>query len=171
MNKKDFLSYLDSKLIYLVDTEKSKEIEKYSSVIDNYVSMGQTEEAAISSFGNVDDLVKAVYLSRGLDYKKIVENKTSIKGFKGAFKTFVKEIQGSDKKSAKNALLFMLYMVLLIIFLKVIFILVRDNGEGLFNGIFTGKYFSKIYYIVFEVLYVVTSIFVFMKMFTKRFSK
>ena len=171
MNKKDFLNYLDSKLTYLVESEKNKEIEKYSSVIDNYVSMGQTEEDAISSFGNVDDLVKAVYLSRGLDYNKLIDQKTSLKGFKGALKNFIKEIQSEDKKKARNAILFMLYMVLLIIFLKVIFILIRDNGEGLFSGIFSGKYFSKIYYIIFELLYIVTSIIVFMKMFTKRFNK
>lgn len=170
MNKKDFISYLDSKLVYLVDTEKNKEIEKYSAVIDNYISMGQTEEAAVNSLGNVDDLVKAVYLSRGLDYKKLFDQKTSIKGLKGAFKNFVKTLQGTDKKKAKNAILYLLYLIVLIILLKVGFILVRDNGSSFFSELFTNKYFSKIYYLVFEILYIITSIIVFIKMFTKRFN-
>ena len=80
MNKREFFNFLNEKLCYLVDNVKTEEIKKYESVIDNYINMGQTEETAISSFGDPEDLVKAIYLSHGLDYKKLSDGKLSGKG-------------------------------------------------------------------------------------------
>ena len=72
MDKKKFLDLLNNKLYYLVESEREKEINKYSSVIDNYVNMGQSETDAVNSLGNLEDLVLSIYLSHGLDYKKIL---------------------------------------------------------------------------------------------------
>ena len=170
MNKKDFIKFLDEKLFYLVDTEKEKEIEKYSNVIDSYINMGQTEEVALSSLGKPEDLVKAIYLSHGLDYKKIAEQKSSLKGFKGALKNFGRIITGFDKKKARSSLLYVLYLAVLVVLLKVVFIFVRDNGYNFFQELFTSSVFNKIYYAFFEVAYYITAVIVFIKMFTKKFN-
>ena len=153
MNKKDFIKFLDEKLFYLVDTEKQKEIEKYTSVIDSYGNMGQTEEVALSSLGNPDD-----------------EQKSSLKGFKGALKNFGKIIAGYDKKKARSSLLYVLYLVVHVVLLKVVFIFIRDNGYNFFQELFTNNVFSKVYYAFFEVAYYVTAVIVFIKMFTKKFN-
>ena len=169
MNKKEFVDYLNTKLIYLVDSEKNKEIDKYVSVIDNYIKMGQTETDAVASFGDPNDLVTAIYLSHGLDYKKLYTGGTSFKGFKGALKRFFNIISGQDKKEAKNAILYVLYLILLVILLKIGFILVRDTLSTMIEDLLGNGIINKIYYLSFEIIYVLCAILVFVKMFTKKF--
>ncbi|MBR5662045.1 MAG: DUF1700 domain-containing protein [Bacilli bacterium] len=171
MNKKDFLDFLNDKLYYLVDNVKSDEIKKYEAVIDNYTNMGQTEEDAISSFGEPDDLVKAIYLSHGLDYKKLSDGKLTGKSIKTSFKNFYTIISGSDKSKMKSAILSLLYIILLVVLLKIVFIFVRDLGNTVFGDMFSNKTFSRVYDLTFEILYVLVAILVFIKMFTKKFGK
>lgn len=170
MNKKAFLDFMNDKLYYLVDNIRNDEISKYESVIDNYVNMGQSEENAIASFGDPEDLVKAIYLSHGLDYKKIFSGKTSSKGLKSSFKNFYSIVTGNDKKKARSAILSFLYIILLIILLKVVFIFVRDMGSQMFSDIISGKLFAKVYDITFEVLYILVAIIVFFKTFARKFN-
>ena len=170
MKREEFSNFLNKKLVYLVDSEKEKEINKYISVIDNYKNMGQTEEEAIATFGDPDDLVRAIYLSHGLDYGKLF-GATSTKGnFRTALKNFTNNILGTDKSKAGKSLLYVLYLVVLVILLKVVFIFIRDNAEGIFTSISTSNTFLKVYYIIFEVLYFTTGIFLFKYLFTKRFN-
>lgn len=169
MDKKKFLDFLSSKLYYLVDSEKNKEINKYSSVIDNYISMGQSEVDAVSSLGNPEDLVLSIYLSYGLDYKKIYGGKMSGKGFIGALKNFYSLLTNKDKKKAINALLYFIYLVLLVILLKVVFIFVRDIGLQIFDEITTNSVVDRIYSVTFNILYVVCAILLFVKLFIKKF--
>ena len=170
MNKEEFIKYLDSKLSYLVDEEKAKELDKYSKVIDNYVSMGQSEADAIGTFGNPDDLVMAIYLSHGLNYKKLYGRNVVENSMKSAIKNFGKKLTGEDKKEMGSSLLYLLYLILLVILIKVAFIFVRDMGETFYSSIFTGKVAYKIYGAVFEVLYIATAIYLFIHLFKKRFS-
>lgn len=169
MDKKKFIDTLNRKLDYLVENEKSKEVEKYVSVVDNYINMGQTEEDAISSLGNIDDLVTAIYLSHGLDYKKLYTGKVSGKGFIGSLKNFYNIITNKDRKAAGSALLYFLYLILLIILLKVVFIFVRDIGLQVFDEISSNSIIDRIYSITFNVLYIACAILLFIKLFTKRF--
>ena len=169
MNKKEFVDYLNDKLFYLVENEKNKVIEKYVSVIDNYVNMGQTEEQAIAAFGNIDDIVIATYLSHGLDYKKIADNKVSAKGLKGAVKNFFNIITGHDKKSARSAIFYLIYIILIAILVKVLFIIVRDQGSTIFSDLISSSVANKAYYAFFEVIYIIVAFILFIKMFTKRF--
>ena len=170
MNKEEFITLLEDKLYYLVDNVKKEEISKYEQVIDNYINMGKSEENSVASFGNVADLVKAIYLSHGRDYKKLFNSKLTTKGIKGSFKNFYALVTGNDKKKARNALLSFLYIILLIILLKIVFIFIRDMGSQMFSDLFSNKTISKIYDLSFEVLYVLIAIVVFFKMFTKKFN-
>lgn len=169
MDKNKFIETLNLKLDYLVETEKNKEIEKYKSVIDNYVNMGQSEVEAVSSLGSVDDLVSAIYLSHGLDYKKISTGKVTGKGLKIAFKNFYNAVTNKDKKVAGSALLYFLYLILLIILLKVVFIFIRDMGSQVFSDISVNSTVDKIYGIIFNVLYIASAILLFIKLFVKKF--
>ena len=85
-------------------------------------------------------------------------------------KNFGKIIAGYDKKKARSSLLYVLYLVVLVVLLKVVFIFIRDNGYNFFQELFTNNVFSKVYYAFFEVAYYVTAVIVFIKMFTKKFN-
>lgn len=171
MDKKGFVDFLEKKLCYLVDNVRKEEINKYESVIDNYVNMGQSEENAINSFGDPNDLVKAIYLSHGLDYKKLFTSNISGKGIKQAFKGFYSDISGGNKTKMKSAILYFLYIILLIVLLKIVFIFVRDLGGQFFTDLFENKTFYKIYDISFEILYILVATLVFFKLFTKKFNQ
>ena len=170
MNKKEFTNQLEDKLCFLVEYARLEEIHKYENVVDNYINMGQTEENAVASLGNIDDLVTAIYLSHGLDYKKLFTNKLTSKSLKSSFKNFYFLITGNDKRKAKNAIFYFLYLILFIILLKIVFIFVRDMGSQIFSDLINDKTFSKIYYVSFEVFYVFVAIIVFFKMFSKKFN-
>lgn len=169
MNKKEFVDFLNNKLYFLVEGAKNKEIKQYEDVIDNYVNMGQTEEASVSSLGDPEDLVKAIYLSHGLDYKKIYNGKTSKNDIKNSFHNFYQILTGNDKKKAKNAILYLVYLILLVILLKVVFIVVRDQGSQFLSELITNNLASKVYYITFEAGYIITALIVFFKSFAKKF--
>lgn len=171
MNKKEFTDFLNAKLVYLVENVKNQEINKYISVVDNYTNMGQTEEAAIASFGDPNDLVTAIYLSHGIDYKKLYTGGTSLKGFKGAIKNFFRIISGSDKKQAKNAILYFLYLILLVIIIRIPLILIRDVLSTMLEDLISNGIVNKLYYLGFNIIYVLLAILVFTKMFTKRFKQ
>lgn len=169
MDKKKFLDLLNNKLYYLVESEREKEINKYSSVIDNYVNMGQSETDAVNSLGNLEDLVLSIYLSHGLDYKKIYSGKVSGKGFLVALKNFYSLLTNKDKKKAGNALLYFIYLILLVILLKVVFIFIRDIGLQIFDEIITNSIVDRVYSITFNVIYVACAILLFVKLFIKKF--
>jgi len=170
MDKKGFIDFLTTKLDYLVENEKNKEIVKYTSFIDNFISMGQTEVDAVKSLGNPNDLVTAIYLSHGLDVKKIFGDNYSGKGIKAAFGNFYKTLTGQDRKKSRNALIYMIYLILLCVIIKVLFIFVRDELSSVFSFLTITKVGDKIYYITFEVLYILTAILVFIKSMKKRFN-
>jgi len=170
MDKKGFISFLSEKLYFLVENERLKEINKYTSFIDNFISMGQSEEDAVKSLGNPDDLVTAIYLSHGLDVKKLYGDNYTGKGIKAAFKNFYKTLTGQDRKKSRNALIYMLYLIILCLIIKILFIFVRDELSTLFGSLTSSKLGDKIYYITFEVLYIVSAIIIFIKSMKKRFN-
>lgn len=170
MDKKGLTLFLEEKLVFLVDNEKTKEIKKYTDVIDSYVKLGQSEVDAVASLGDLDDLVLAIYLSHGLDYKKLMSGKISGKGFIGALKNFFRILSSPDKKNARDAILYLIYLILIVVLMKVVFILLRDISFNIFNEIFSGNLFDKVYYILFEVVYIFSALLVFISSFIKRFS-
>lgn len=170
MNKKVFLDTLSQKLCYLVDAEKNKELEKYEKVVDNYISLGQSEEEAVSSLGNVEDLIKAIYLSRGLDYSKLGTTKFTGQGFKNATKNFMNVLSGKDKKLIKSSLLYLVYLIILIILLKVIFIYAESVIGNFLSDALANVTFNKMYYLSFDIIYVICAVVIFAKMFTKKFT-
>lgn len=170
MDKKGFIDFLTTKLDYLVENEKNKEITKYTSFIDNFINMGQSEVDAVKSLGDPNDLVTAIYLSHGLDVKKLFGDNYSGKGIKAAFKNFYKTLTGQDRKKSRNALIYMIYLVLLCVIIKVLFIFVRDELSSMFGFINSSKIGDKIYYITFELLYILTAVLIFIKSMKKRFN-
>lgn len=58
MNKTEFLSQLEQRLLVLNENEREDLISEYAQHIEMKISSGLTEEEAIADFGNFDDLIK-----------------------------------------------------------------------------------------------------------------
>lgn len=60
MNRLDFIMLLNEKLYVLNEEDKKDAISYYLEIIDDKVDRGISEEEAVSSLGNIDDLVKVI---------------------------------------------------------------------------------------------------------------
>lgn len=57
MNKNEFLYELSGRLDHLPEEEALKTINYYSEMIDDRIEDGESEEAAVSAIGSIDDIV------------------------------------------------------------------------------------------------------------------
>ncbi len=57
MNKNEFLFELSGRLDHLPEEEALKTINYYSEMIDDRIEDGESEEAAVSAIGSIDDIV------------------------------------------------------------------------------------------------------------------
>ena len=62
MNKQEFIYELKSSLVGLPEEEVGKSIDYYSEIIDDYIEDGISEEDAVASLGNIDEVVSQIML-------------------------------------------------------------------------------------------------------------
>ena len=62
MNKTEFLSCLEKKLLGLPENEVAKTKGFYLEMIDDRIEDGMNEAEAVSAMGNVDDIAKEAML-------------------------------------------------------------------------------------------------------------
>lgn len=62
MNKQEFIHELKSSLVGLPEEEVGKSIDYYSEIIDDYIEDGISEEDAVASLGNIDEVVSQIML-------------------------------------------------------------------------------------------------------------
>ena len=58
MNKSEFLNLLESRLKGLPDIEINKSVTYYSEAIDDRIEDGETEDEAVASLGEIDDIIR-----------------------------------------------------------------------------------------------------------------
>lgn len=95
MNKDEFLEELEKKLSILNEKERQDIIDEYKDTISEKIKHGQTEEEAVSDFGDLDELVSEI-----LDAYKI--NPKYNQKEEGAFSKFTLEGEKIIKKGANK---------------------------------------------------------------------
>ena len=95
MNKDEFLEELEKKLSILNEKERQDIIDEYKDTISEKVKHGQTEEEAVSDFGDLDELVSEI-----LDAYKI--NPKYNQKEEGSFSKFTLEGEKIIKKGANK---------------------------------------------------------------------
>ena len=73
MTKLEFLAGLDQKLSVLNDQDLTRSIEYYSEIIDDRMEDGMTEEEAVASLGNADDI--AAQIISEIPLKQLIKEK------------------------------------------------------------------------------------------------
>lgn len=56
MNKEQFINDLKSRLKYLPDTDADRSVDYYSEMIDDCIEGGMSEEDAVKSMGNIEEI-------------------------------------------------------------------------------------------------------------------
>ncbi len=134
MNNKDFLKELNKKLKKLDKKTRKKEIEAYETLDTS--NLDATVEA------------KKIYQKLGISYLTFLE----------AVNILIEALKSNNKKQLSNLLGFFLYLILLIIFIKVPFIYIRDIIANLFNNLITNSTYT-IWSLIIELLYTLTTIY------------
>lgn len=139
MNKEKFLKQLDLNLKYLSKEKKTEYLTKYQDL----------------DTSNLDPQIEAskIYEELNINYNiKFIDAMTSL----------VDKLK--DKTTTLKTLLFFLYLLLVIIFIKIPFIYVRDLTLNLFNNLFTNNVIYTLWNISFELLYAGTTIIILIRL-------
>lgn len=167
MKRAEFLKELRKRLSFLNKEELEKEVLYYINEIDK---SKKTDEEVIKSFGSINDIVKKVCLSHGIEYKSV-----SRKGFMNWFKQFYDGIQdfasifkNSDGKKKLKLLGDLLFLIIITCVLKIPFIFVRNLGDNMIETFFSSNLtFLALWGLFVEILYVIIALSFFIKTLNK----
>lgn len=149
MTKEEFLKKLEKNLKSLTPEAKKEELLNYENLNDY----------------NLDpiEIANKIYEKRGMNIKVTEEIK-----FLEAFSIIISSVQEKDKKKTGNIILFFLYLILLVIFIKIPFIYIRDIITNLFNNIFKNDLSYNLWFLIIEIIYAITGIILFIKLIKKK---
>lgn len=147
MNKEEFIKELNKNLYYLKKKERLEEIKKYEN-LESY---------------NLDPVETAnqIYINKGLTYR-ITNN---IK-FTDSIEIIIDSLKKKEK--LKKVLLFFLKILIIIIFLEIPFIYIRDMIVTLFTEVFTNDKNYMILKLIVELIYAITTIYIIIFQFKKK---
>ena len=98
--KEKLISNLRNSLTILTNEAREEEIQKIESKISQKLDNGASEEEAVKSLGEVDEILKEIYFSRGIDASKITKKKGF---FYGKFEELFESIHNVVDVMAKNS--------------------------------------------------------------------
>lgn len=91
MNKSEFLTIISEKLSVLQDSEISDIVEEYRQHIDIKVSEGMTEEAAIHTLGDINELVAGILEAYHVKSGYMMSGEQNQKGMAGSSAGYSKD--------------------------------------------------------------------------------
>ena len=139
--KKERIEELKKELKYLVSSEIEKEIEL-------------NEKELLNENINVKEIANNIYLKRGLDIKKI--NNTFLEKLIIIFSEMLDIFKNKDSKLKKRMLLDLIYIALIILFIKVPIDLIRDIGYEYLEILTTSDLIYNIWNIIFLIIYTIS---------------
>ncbi|MBE6154797.1 MAG: DUF1700 domain-containing protein [Firmicutes bacterium] len=173
MNKKDFLNLLRKKLNILEDSEIEDILSEYEGFIDEKLSIGLTEEEAVSELGDINEITKdllAVY-----KIKSPTDTTNTFNKIVNKIMEYIDKIVNElNNKSGKEIIKFIIEICLIIFIItlfKIPFSLVKDLGWNIFSGmpLSIAKLFYSIWSFIIETTYFILSIILFIKIFEKKY--
>ncbi len=153
MDKNTFLKELNKNLKYLNKENKEEELNKYKN---------------LESIEGLDPIAEAnkIYQEKGINIT--INPKTN---FFNSISIIIDEMKSKDQKRVSNIVLFFIYLFLILIFLKVPFIYVRDVISNIFGTLFSNDTIYTIWGLTFELLYAITTIIVLIKIINDKANK
>ena len=175
MKKRTFLQRLKKRLEELDPTEVEDIISEYSEYIDEKIQNGATEEDAVASFGEVNELSEE--LLRSYRRKMKTTSKDPIGDFTDkVMNTINKIINDIEKKSPTEIVQFIIeicLIILLILLCRIPISILIHVGKDVFNIL--SNPLNRIGYFIWKLMldfaYAIFSIVIFVKIFEKRYLK
>ena len=170
--KEKLISNLRNSLTILTNEAREEEIQKIESKISQKLDNGASEEEAVKSLGEVDEILKEIYFSRGIDASKITKKKGF---FYGKFEELFESIHNVVDAMSKNTfqenvkIIFdLLVLIVIICAIKIPFLLIENIGDGILE-VLENNTVNSIWGLAIDLVYIIVAIMVFMNIFTKWF--
>lgn len=178
MNRNNYLQSLKDGLCFLDEAYQQQKILEVDAQINLLIQTGKTEEEAILDLGDVQELIRKIYIDNHVNLEKLQTNqklthqKFNFSKLKKLFEVFQHTIDVMSKNSAKanGKIIFdLLLLILLTSLFKIPFVVVRQFGVSLLD-VFSVPLLITIWYFIVEILYWAFAIFFFLYIFQKWFS-
>lgn len=179
MNKQEFLNKLRKKIDILEESEVEDILKEYSGFIEEKMSQGSTEEEAIKSLGNIDEL--ASELLSAYKIKKPQEKKNDIlnnfiEEFVAIIENIIEFFSTKDFKEIVRFILEMLCIFIIIALCRLPFELIAQVCKNIIYNISSSLGSPIPFHIIgnlgkafLEICYVLFAIILFIKIFEKRY--
>lgn len=174
VKKKEFLEKLRKKLNILEDGEVDDIILEYEGYIDERIDNGASEEEAVESFGDIDELADELLRAYKINVKK---DKDPIGDFsKKVIQTINQLVDDFSEKSSKEILRFIVEIFIILFIIGICHIpvgMLVNLGKDIFYILSSplNRIFFSIWKFILEFAYFILSILVFIRIFEKRYLK
>ena len=169
--KEKLISNLKNSLTILTNEAREEEIQKIESNISQKLENGMSEEEAVKSLGGLDEILRDIYLSRGIDSSKIMKKGFFYGKLEELFESIHNVVDAMSKNSFQENLKIiadLLVLIVIICAIKIPFLLIENIGDGIFE-VLGNSTVNSIWGLVIDLVYIVVAIMVFMNIFTKWF--
>ena len=174
MNKEKFLETLRKKLSILEESEIEDILTEYEGYIEEKIATGSTEEEAVKSMGNVNELAKDLLSA----YKIKTESEKNSDTFNNLIDSFMniadRIISVFAHKSFQEIVRFIFELVFIFIIIaicKIPFEIIESIGRNIFSTFGNGTYrvLYGIWNFILEFAYLIFAILLFIKIFESRY--
>ena len=172
MKKEEFLNKLRKRLEILEEKEVEDLLTEYEGYIDEKIEAGATEEEAVDSFGDIDELADELLKA----YKvKVPKNDDPIGNFANKVVKIIDQlIKDFSQKNPKEIAQFVIEIFLILLLIGLCHIPVSilvDLGANVFNILSSplNRIFYTIWRFVLEFAYCILAIVVFVRIFNYRY--
>ena len=140
MNKKEFISYLETKLNILNETERDDIINEYIQHINNKIAEGLSEKEAVQTLGNVEDIVREILSAYNVDpdYDNNKKNESSFKSFLNELSEYANSVVDFIKSHKPDSFFELIIRIILLIFTLTIivpYVLTLFGSVAVFGGL------------------------------------
>ena len=174
MNKEEFLISLRKKLSILEESEIEDILNEYKGYIEEKIVGGSTEEEAVSSMGNIDELAKDL-----LSAYKIREPEEKPKDAFNRFadnciNVFERIVDIFANKSLQEILRFVIEIIVIFLIIgicKIPFEIIESFGKNALYALGIGPFrvLANIWRFILEFVYLIFAILFFIKLFQSRY--
>ena len=180
MNKEQFIEKLRKKLNILEKKELDDIIEEYEGYIEEKKSTGMSEEEAVKSLGDINeitrDLLEAYKINENYDKKETNTIENFINGLVDGIESFIDSFQGRTFKDILKMFIQILFLCLIIAICKIPFSIIKDIGSSLFSsfnsiiifGVDVFHILARLFEVIMDLLYAFIAIVFFLKIFKEK---
>lgn len=174
MSKEKFLESLRKKLSILEESEIEDILTEYEGYIEEKITQGSTEEEAVKSMGNVNELAKdllSAYKIKTEEGKNQDTFNSLVDSFMNVFDRIISVFAHKSFQEIVRFILELVFIFIIIAICKIPFEIIESMGRGIFEsfGVTGFRVVNGIWNFILEFAYLIFAVLLFIKIFESRY--